>query len=81
MRRQRLRGSVTEGNRLEYEKRVTGSAHDIGGAWDRVFSAWLPASGYQPDDRPCLEVYRGRPGVDAKAESFRCDLCLPVRPL
>ena len=59
----------------------TGSAHGIGEAWDRVFSAWLPTSGYQPDDRPCCEVYRGRPGVDEKAECFRCDLCLPVRPL
>jgi AraC family transcriptional regulator len=59
----------------------TGSAREIGDAWDRVFSAWLPTSGYQPDDRPCIEVYRGRPDVDAKAGSFRSDLCLSVRPL
>ena len=59
----------------------TGSAHEIGDAWDRIFSAWLPTSGYQPDDRPCVEVYRGRPGVDAPAGGLRCDLCLPVRPL
>ena len=40
---------------------------------------WLPGSGYEPDDRPCLEVYRGNPSVGAGA--FRCELCVPVRPL
>jgi AraC family transcriptional regulator len=58
----------------------TGTAHDIEGAWDRVFKTWLPTSGFQPDDRPCLEVYRGR-SVDDKTGIFRCDLCLPVRAL
>ena len=58
-----------------------GTAHEIQGAWDRVFGAWLPRSGYQPDDRPCFELYRGNPTVDAKARTFRCELCLPVRPL
>ena len=46
-----------------------------------VFASWLPGSGYQPDDRPCYELYRGDPMVDPKARMFRCDLCLPVRPL
>ena len=58
-----------------------GSAHEIEGAWARVFSAWLPGSGYQPDDRPCVEIYRGPAGVDGKPRAFRCELCLPVRPL
>ena len=58
-----------------------GSAREIEGIWDRVFSAWLPASGYQPDDRPCFELYRGDPSVDPKAKTFRAELCLPVRPL
>src|SRR5215471_16068173 len=44
----------------------TGSAREIGDAWDRVFRAWLPTSGYQPDDRPCFEVYRGRPDADPR---------------
>jgi len=38
-------------------------------------------SGYQPDDRPCYELYRGDPTVDGAKGGFRCDLCLPVRPL
>ena len=59
----------------------TGSAHEIVTAWDRVFASWLPGSGYQPDDRPCFEVYRGATMVDAKKAIFRCELWLPVRPL
>jgi AraC family transcriptional regulator len=59
----------------------TGSAHDIRGAWDRLYRSWLPDSGYEPDDRPCLELYRGNPMVDAKAGVFRCELCVPVRPV
>jgi AraC family transcriptional regulator len=58
----------------------TGTAHDIERAWDRVFKTWLPDSGFQPDDRPCLEIYRAR-SVDAKTGILRCELCLPVRPL
>jgi AraC family transcriptional regulator len=58
-----------------------GGAHEIEEAWGRVFSAWLPGSGYQPDDRPCLEVYRGHAGVEGKPGIFRCELWLPVRPL
>ncbi len=59
----------------------TGTAHAIVEAWQTVFAAWLPGSGWQPDDRPCYELYRGDPMVDAKTRAFRCDLCLPVRPL
>jgi AraC family transcriptional regulator len=59
----------------------TGTAHEIEGVWDRVFGSWLPQSAYQPDDRPCFERYRGNCTVHAKAGIFRCELCLPVRPL
>jgi AraC family transcriptional regulator len=59
----------------------TGGPHEIGDVWDRVFSAWLPTSGYQPDDRPCFEVYRGRPTAAAAPGTLHCELCLPVRPL
>ena len=58
-----------------------GTAHEIQGAWDRVFSGWLPGSGYEPDDRPCYELYRGDPTVDDARGVFRCELHLPVRPL
>jgi AraC family transcriptional regulator len=58
-----------------------GTAHEIEAAWDRVYAGWLPGSGYQPDDRPCVEVYRGDPSVTGKPGVFRCELCVPVRPL
>ena len=58
-----------------------GTAHDIVGAWERVFAEWLPQSGYQPDDRPCFELYRREANVDAPPGTFTCELCLPVRPL
>ena len=58
-----------------------GSAHEIQGAWDRIFADWLPRSGYQPDDRPCYELYRGHPMKDTTRDVFRCELSLPVRPL
>jgi AraC family transcriptional regulator len=58
-----------------------GTADQIVGAWQSVFASWLPASGYQPDDRPCYELYRGDTAVEGPRGGFRCDLCLPVRPL
>jgi AraC family transcriptional regulator len=59
----------------------TGTAHDIEGAWDDLYRSWLPGSGYQPDDRPCLEVYRGDLEIKGRPGAFRCELCVPVRPL
>jgi AraC-like DNA-binding protein len=58
-----------------------GTAHQIEGVWHDVFADWLPGSGYQPDDRACFETYRGAPPSGSKTGAFRCDLCLPVRPL
>jgi AraC family transcriptional regulator len=59
----------------------TGSAHEIGEVWGRLYRSWLPGSGYEPDDRPCLEVYRGEPEVSDRPGTFRCELCVPVRPI
>ena len=50
----------------------TGTADEITDAWDHVFTAWLPASAWQPDDRPCVEVYRGR--RDGRREGRRLPL-------
>ena len=58
-----------------------GTAHEIGAAWDALYRSWLPGSGYEPEERPCLEVYRGNPEVGERPGTFRCDLCVPVRPL
>jgi len=42
-----------------------------------VFRNWLPASGFQPDDKPCYELYHD-PGEKGK---FSADLAIPVKPL
>jgi AraC family transcriptional regulator len=59
----------------------TGAPHEIVGAWEAFYRSWLPGSGYEPDDRPCLEIYRGRPDGAGRRGAFRGELCLPVRPL
>ncbi len=48
-------------------------------AWMWTFGTWLPGSGYQPDDRPCFELY----GVPAELRGGRTvvDICFPVKPL
>ncbi len=56
-----------------------GSAAQIGLAWARLFGEWLPESGFQPHD-VCFELYTGE-AWDVKSDQFRCQLCVPVRPL
>ncbi|HPR33213.1 MAG TPA: AraC family transcriptional regulator [Prolixibacteraceae bacterium] len=46
-------------------------------AWDWVYGQWLPSSGYQPDDKPCFEMYPEEPR-DGK---FIVDICVPVKPI
>jgi AraC family transcriptional regulator len=58
-----------------------GTAGEIIEAWHRMFSSWLPSSGYQPDNRDCFELYRGNAYVDQAKGVFKCDICIPVRPL
>lgn len=59
--------------------RFEGTAADIVTAWDRAFGGWLPDSGFEPDDKPVIELYDGVGPHPTRA--FRCELCLPVRPL
>jgi AraC family transcriptional regulator len=46
-------------------------------AWNVMYGEWLPKSGYQPDDKPCFEVYPEEP----KDGKFTVDICIPVKPL
>lgn len=46
-------------------------------AWSWIYGTWLPQSGYQPDDRPCFEMYPEEP----KDGIFTVDICVPVKPL
>ena len=46
-------------------------------AWGWVYGSWFPTSGYQPDDKPCFEMYPEEP----KDGIFVVDICVPVKPL
>jgi len=46
-------------------------------AWEWMYGSWLPNSGFQPDDRPCFEMYPEEP----KNGKFVVDICIPVKPL
>jgi len=60
--------------------RFKGSDDIFRRAYDFLFGAWLPRSGFQPDDHPCFEVYRGEPQSGRKPV-FDFDLYVPVKPL
>ncbi|OHD12093.1 MAG: hypothetical protein A2086_04560 [Spirochaetes bacterium GWD1_27_9] len=49
-------------------------------AWNWVYGIWLPQSGYQPDDRPCFEMYLND-SKDHPQNKFVVDICIPVKPL
>jgi len=53
------------------------SAQDFQQAWDWVYSQWFPTSGYQPDDKPCFEIFPEEP----KDGKFIVDICVPVKPI
>ena len=50
------------------------------GAWDAIFGGWLPDSGYQPDDRPCYELFPYEEG-ECSCEKRIVDICVPVKPV
>jgi AraC family transcriptional regulator len=60
--------------------RFQGSAAVITDAWATLYTAWLPGSGYQPDDRPRLELRRDH-DLQLPDDHLRCELCLPIEPL
>ena len=51
----------------------------INTAFDAVYSRWMPASGYEPDERPTLEHYLNSPRDTAPAD-LRTELLVPIRP-
>lgn len=53
------------------------TAQDFQHAWNWVYGEWFPTSGYQPDDKPCFEMYPEEP----KDGKFVVDICVPVKPL
>ena len=53
------------------------TASDFQQAWDWIYGQWFPTSGYQPDDKPCFEIYPEEP----KDGTFIVDICVPVKPV
>jgi AraC family transcriptional regulator len=51
-----------------------------GDAWNAVYGGWLPESGYQPDDRPCFELYLNDPKQHPEGKHV-VDIYAPVKPL
>lgn len=47
-------------------------------AYARLFGVWLPQSGEEVDDRPCMELYRNSP-LDTPVAELVTDLCVPLR--
>jgi AraC family transcriptional regulator len=43
-----------------------------------LYGAWLPRSGFVPDDHPCFEAWRGKPYAYG-TEYFEIDIQLPIR--
>jgi AraC family transcriptional regulator len=49
-------------------------------AWNAVYAGWLPESGYQPDDRPCYEVYYNDHREHPEKKHV-LDICVSVKPM
>ena len=49
-------------------------------AWDAMWGGWLPQSGYQPADCPCLEECLNNP-ADHPGGKHIINICIPVKPL
>ena len=55
-----------------------GPYDSLGEAYKRLFESWLPQSGEEVDDRPCMEIYRNDPR-DTAPDQLLTDVCLPLR--
>jgi len=55
-----------------------GPYEGLRGAYDWLYGTWLPAAGYEADDRPCAEVYLNDPQETAP-EDLLTELRMPVR--
>ena len=56
------------------------AADQYGDAWTSLYKGWLPESGFQPDDRPCFELYLNDPNTHPENKHI-VDIYVPVKPL
>ncbi|MFM9923596.1 GyrI-like domain-containing protein [Variovorax sp. H27-G14] len=57
---------------------LAGPYSRINAAVNALYARWLPASGWEPDDRPTLEHYLNSPRTATQAE-LRTELLIPIR--
>ena len=55
-----------------------GSYAGMHAAFRHLLGRWLPASGEEIDDRPCMEIYLNDPSEVPEAD-LRTELCIPLR--
>jgi AraC family transcriptional regulator len=56
------------------------SADQYAEAWKIMYGAWLPGSGYQPDDKHCYELMLNDPAAHPEHKHI-IEIYLPVKPL
>ncbi|MDF2685607.1 MAG: hypothetical protein K0S55_788 [Clostridia bacterium] len=52
---------------------MPGAIQDV---WKRIFSEWFPATGYQHDEAPELEIY---PVGNTSSPDYRCEVWIPIK--
>ncbi len=55
-------------------------ASEFGAIWNWLMGVWLPSSGYQPDDRPCFEMYLNN-WEEHPQKKHIVEIWEPVKPL
>lgn len=58
---------------------LIGPYTQINAAISALYAVWLPQSGFEPDDRPVIEVYRSPFGTPP--QDLHTDLLIPIRDL
>ena len=78
-------GDLPEGLRLETLPAGRFAVHTLHGpysgmpaAFRRLFGRWLPASGEEIDDRPCMEIYLNDP-TEVPEAGLRTEICIPLK--
>ena len=57
-------------------KSIGSMPNAIKDVWQRIFSEWFPATDYQQDEKPQLEVY---PVGDITASDYECEVWIPIK--
>lgn len=71
---------VIAGGKYAVARFELAGSEEYEGAWNAFMGGWLPGSGYQPDDRPCYELYQNDPKEHPENKHI-VDICVPVKAL